>query len=128
MNIGEERQVLRIEPLVLPVTEVMHDALGLPKPERVPMPLEPADPMRAGEAYVQHYFDSRGVARVYQMGFRGGLWTLSRTTADYSPLEFSQRYSGRFTDDGNTIDGAWEVLTTRKTWEKRLRPHLPADT
>ena len=90
------------------------------------MPLEPADPMRAGEAYVQHYFDSRGVARVYQMGFRGGLWTLSRTTADYSPLEFSQRYSGRFTDDGNTIDGAWGSPRQEDLGE-RLRPHLPAD-
>jgi hypothetical protein len=55
---------------------------------------------------------------MYQMGFTGGLWTLSRTTADFSPLEFSQRYSGRFSPDGGTIDGAWEISHDGKTWEK----------
>lgn len=29
-------------------------------------------------AYRQHYFDSRGVARVYAMTFAGGIWRLSR--------------------------------------------------
>lgn len=72
----------------------------------------------SGEGYLQHYFDSRGVARVYQMGFTGALWTLSRTTADFSPLDFSQRYSGRFSDDGSTIDGTWEICHDGKTWEK----------
>lgn len=75
-------------------------------------------PDHSGEAYVQHYFDSRGIARVYQMGFTSGLWTLSRTTADFSPLQFSQRYSGRFSDDGRTIDGTWEICHDGKTWEK----------
>jgi len=75
-------------------------------------------PDQNGEAYVQHYFDSRGVARVYQMGFTGGLWTLSRTTADFTPLAFSQRYSGRFSDDGRTIDGTWEICHDGETWEK----------
>ncbi len=75
-------------------------------------------PNHSGEAYLQHYFDSRGVARIYQMAFTGGLWTLSRTTADFTPLEFSQRYSGRFSDDGDTIDGTWEICHDGKTWEK----------
>jgi hypothetical protein len=72
----------------------------------------------SSEGYVQHYFDSRGVARVYQMEFADGLWTLSRTTADFSPLDFSQRYSGRFSDDANTIEGAWEICHDGTTWEK----------
>jgi hypothetical protein len=71
-----------------------------------------------GEGYLQHYFDSRGVARVYQMGFTDRLWTLTRTTADFSPLDFSQRYSGRFSDDGSTIEGAWEISHDGTTWEK----------
>jgi hypothetical protein len=33
---------------------------------------------RDGEAYTQHHFDSRGIARVYAMAFRDGVWTLSR--------------------------------------------------
>src|ERR1700726_3306501 len=29
-----------------------------------------------GGGYTQHYFDSRGVARVYEMGLGDGVWTL----------------------------------------------------
>jgi hypothetical protein len=41
-----------------------------------------------GGGYIQHYFDSRGVG------------TLTREKADFSPLPFSQRYTGTFSDDG----------------------------
>ncbi|MGI8795561.1 MAG: hypothetical protein ACR2IR_03060, partial [Acidimicrobiia bacterium] len=34
---------------------------------------------QSGENYLQHYFDSRGVARVYEMSFRDGVWELWRT-------------------------------------------------
>jgi uncharacterized protein DUF1579 len=71
-----------------------------------------------GERYLQHYFDSRGVARVYQMGLTDGVWTLTRTAPDFSPLEFSQRFSGRFSDDGSTIAGTWEIAHDHTTWEK----------
>ena len=47
--------------------------------------------------------DSRGVARVYAMRFDDGVWTLSRTTADFSTFDFSQRFTGTFSDDGRTI-------------------------
>jgi hypothetical protein len=36
-----------------------------------------ADPEREGE-YLQHYFDSRGVARLYKMSFENGVWKLWR--------------------------------------------------
>jgi hypothetical protein len=75
-------------------------------------------PNERGDGYRQHYFDSRGVARVYQMGFEGGVWTLSRTTADVSPLDFSQRFSGRFSADGDTIDGVWDISEDGETWKK----------
>jgi Protein of unknown function (DUF1579) len=75
-------------------------------------------PDDSGEAFLQHYFDSRGVARVYQMGFTDGVWTLSRTTPDFSPLDFMQRYSGSFSDDGNGIEGTWEICEDGVTWEK----------
>jgi hypothetical protein len=67
--------------------------------------------------YLQHYFDSRGVARVYAMSFDDGVWTLSRTTADFSPLDFSQRFTGTFGDDGRTIRGRWEICQEGSTWE-----------
>jgi hypothetical protein len=82
---------------------------------RIPVPEAPdgiaiigADPEREG-GYLQHYFDSRGVARVYEMSFRNGVWKLWRDSADFSPLDFSQRYTGTFSDDGTSIAGAWEI-------------------
>src|SRR6266568_4171744 len=41
--------------------------------------------------YVQHYFDSRGVARIYAMTFNAGNWELLRAAADFTPLDFYQR-------------------------------------
>ena len=35
--------------------------------------------------YRQHYFDSRGVARVYAMDLSDGVWTLLRDSADFTP-------------------------------------------
>ncbi len=75
-----------------------------------------ADPARAGN-YLQHYFDTRGVARVYKMSFENGVWKLWRDEADFSPLDFSQRYTGTFSDDGTTIAGAWEICHDGTTWE-----------
>lgn len=66
---------------------------------------------------VQHYFDSRGVARLYEMTFDGALWTLTRTSEDFSPLNFLQRYRGTFADDGQTISGEWETSSDGEAWE-----------
>jgi hypothetical protein len=74
------------------------------------------DPEREGN-YLQHYFDTRGVARVYKMSFENGVWKLWRDEADFSPLDFSQRYTGTFSDDGKTIAGAWEICHDGKTWQ-----------
>ncbi|HMG28316.1 MAG TPA: hypothetical protein VKH36_16050 [Acidimicrobiia bacterium] len=67
--------------------------------------------------YLQHYFDSRGVARVYSMTFEDGVWTLSRTKADFSPLDFAQRFTGTLGDDDRTIRGGWELAHDGSTWE-----------
>jgi hypothetical protein len=64
------------------------------------------DPRTGG--YTQHYYDSRGVARLYAMSFADGVWTLTRESPDFSPLDFRQRFTGTFSEDGNTITGAWE--------------------
>jgi hypothetical protein len=69
-------------------------------------------------SFLQHYFDQRGVARVYQMSLDGGLWRFERTKPDFSPFEFSQRFTGTFAADGNRIDGTWEIAHDHKTWEK----------
>ncbi len=71
----------------------------------------------ARETYLQHYFDSRGVARVYEMSFASGVWKLCRNSPDFSPLDFSQRFTGAFSDDGNAIDGRWETSRDGRSWE-----------
>jgi hypothetical protein len=68
-------------------------------------------------AYTQHYFDSRGVARLYAMTFEGGVWTLTREAPDFTPLSFQQRFAGTFGEDGNTIAGAWELNRDDAGWE-----------
>jgi hypothetical protein len=75
-----------------------------------------ADPESEGN-YLQHYFDSRGVARVYKMSLEDGVWKLWRDEPDFSPLDFSQRYTGAFSDEGKTIAGSWETRHDGKTWE-----------
>jgi hypothetical protein len=72
---------------------------------------------RDRQNYVQHYFDSRGVARVYEMSFGGGVWKLWRTSPDFSPLDFSQRFTGFFNDDGAVIGGDWERSADGASWD-----------
>ena len=60
-------------------------------------------------AFRQHYFDSRGVVRLYAMTFDGRTWTLIREQPDFSKLSFAQRYTGTLTEDGSRIDGRWET-------------------
>jgi hypothetical protein len=68
-------------------------------------------------AYTQHYYDSRGVVRLYAMSLAGGVWTLTRESPDFSPLDFRQRFTGTFSQDGNTISGAWEKCFNGAGWE-----------
>jgi hypothetical protein len=70
-----------------------------------------------GQGYLQHYFDSRGVVRLYAMTFSDGIWTLLRDKPDFSPLDFSQRFRGVFSDDANVIDGRWETSEDGSSWE-----------
>ena len=63
---------------------------------------------------LQHYFDSRGLARVYEMTFADNVWTLQRFAA--AP-DFSQRFTGTFNKAGDTISGMWEISRDGATWE-----------
>ena len=64
----------------------------------------------ANGTYYKLYSDDRGVCRVYEMSIGDGEWRLWR---DGAP--FSQRFSARFEDDGNTICGRWEKGRTART-------------
>ena len=70
------------------------------------------------DGYLQHYFDSRGVARVYRMTLTDRTWTLMRTEPDFSPLDFSQRYVDTISPEGNRIEGQWETSYDQgQSWE-----------
>ena len=75
------------------------------------------------DGYLQHYFDSRGVVRLYEMSLEGQTWTLLRTEPDFSPLDFSQRFVGTISADGNRIEGA--VGDLLRPWPD-LGARLPA--
>jgi hypothetical protein len=69
-----------------------------------------------GDGYTQHYFDSRGIARVYAMTFDLRKWTLERHAPDFTPLPFHQRWLGAF-DGPATIRGRWEKSPDGREWE-----------
>jgi hypothetical protein len=70
-----------------------------------------------GQAFTMHYFDSRGVVRLYAMTFSEGVWTLSRDAPDFTPLPFHQRFTGAFTDDADAIKGRWETSEDGTAWK-----------
>ena len=78
---------------------------------RFPRGISLFGPTEAGDRIVQHYFDSRGVARVYELSLENGVW---RTWRD--DPEFSQRFTGTFSDDGSTIEVTLERTEPDGTW------------
>ena len=50
------------------------------------------------------YFDSRGVHRLYAIGFDGRELTLERNAPG-----FAQRASAKLSDDGSTLAGIWQL-------------------
>jgi hypothetical protein len=62
--------------------------------------------------YTVLYYDARGVSRVYHMSFEDGVWRIWRSAPG-----FSQRFEGRFSDDGNTMTAAWEKSFDGTQWE-----------
>jgi hypothetical protein len=63
-----------------------------------------------------HYYDSRGVFRDYEAGIDGTALRFQRLASG-----FSQRFTGTFTDDGDTIDGIWQVCEDDQTWADDLK-------
>ncbi len=62
--------------------------------------------------YTVLYYDARKVSRVYEMSFAEGVWKMWRNAPD-----FSQRYAGKVSEDGNTITADWEKSPDGKKWE-----------
>jgi hypothetical protein len=62
-----------------------------------------------------HYFDSRGVHRIYEMSLRDGVLRIWRDAPG-----FSQRFTGTIADDGKGMAGVWELSTDDSTWAADL--------
>jgi hypothetical protein len=71
----------------------------------------------ANGRYTKHYFDSRGIARIYAMTFDGRRWTLERGALDFTPLDFHQRWDASVRDDGTAIEGRWESSPDGRAWQ-----------
>jgi hypothetical protein len=69
-----------------------------------------------GQVLTQHYYDSRGVERVYQMSLDGGVWRLQRDAPG-----FCQRFTGTLASDSATIEGAWEMSPDGSDWKHDFR-------
>jgi hypothetical protein len=62
------------------------------------------------------YFDSRGVFRAYDVSIDEAAWRIWRDSPG-----FSQRYTGTFAPDGDTIVGLWELRQDDADWKKDLQ-------
>jgi hypothetical protein len=78
---------------------------------RFPNAVMAIGPDAAGERLVQHYFDSRGVARVYDVSLEGDEFRLWRDGPD-----FAQRLTARFNAERTELRGAFERVDESGTW------------
>jgi hypothetical protein len=58
----------------------------------------------ASELFTWLYWDARPMSRAYAMTLADGVWRIWRDAPD-----FRQRFEGVFSDDGDTITGAWHL-------------------
>jgi hypothetical protein len=75
-----------------------------------------------------HYFDSRGVHRIYELSLTDDSWEIGRDAAGRDALEigrdapsFSQRLTVTFEDDDNTMAGRSKISHDGETWEDDLQ-------
>lgn len=62
-----------------------------------------------------HYFDSRGVFRACDVAIDAAAWRIWRNAKG-----FSQRFTGSFTPDGDTIVGQWDLSRDDVHWDADL--------
>jgi hypothetical protein len=76
-----------------------------------------------GQAQPMHYFDDRGVKRLYMTAVKGSTWRIWRAPEeDWNGPNgpgFDQRFIGEIAADGKTIEARWErgVGSSGDTWE-----------
>ena len=68
-----------------------------------------------GDGLAMHYYDSRGVHRIYETSFDDGVWRLWRDAPG-----FSQRWEGTVDDGGETVRCRVQLSRDGATWEDDL--------
>ena len=90
--------------------------IGFTEQDRVDDEAGSVEPVAAESPLSMHYFDSRGVFRVYLASADDEALRLWRDAPG-----FSQRFTGTFADGGDTILGTWQLRTDDVHWEDDLR-------
>src|SRR4026209_981857 len=82
------------------------------QPAEMPTTLSVIGGAPDGERQPMHYFDSRGVKRLYLTTVEGSTWRIwTAPGEDWNGPDgpgFNQRFIGEISADGRTIDGRWE--------------------
>ena len=89
--------------------------IGFTEEDRVDEGASRAQPP-PGEQLTMHYFDSRGVFRVYNVEIDSIALRIWRDAPG-----FSQRFAGAFADGGSTIAGQWQLSRDNATWDDDLQ-------
>jgi hypothetical protein len=63
-----------------------------------------------------HYYDSRGVFRIYDASVDDSAWYLERDDPG-----FQQKFRGTFAPDGNSISGVWQLNQDDQGWKEDLK-------
>lgn len=90
--------------------------IGFTEQDRVDDETGSVEPVAAESPFSMHYFDSRGVFRIYQASADNEVLRLWRDAPG-----FSQRFTGTFANGGDTILGTWQLRTDDVHWEDDLR-------
>ena len=110
---------LPTDPPVKLAAEVSIERLGqfvvvgsVGKPKEFPDSISVIGGAPDGEPQPMHYFDSRGVKRLFETVVEGSTWRIWRAPGeDWNGPDgpgFNQRFIGELSVDGRTIDGRWE--------------------
>ena len=65
-----------------------------------------------------HWFDSRGVSRIFDVSYTEDTWKMSREAMGAG--DFAQRIEWKLGPDRNIIDGRSELRHEGKTWQEDL--------
>lgn len=90
--------------------------IGVTDRDRVDTPTGEDTATTAESRLTMHYFDSRGVFRVYDADIDDRALRFRRDAPG-----FSQRFTGTFDDGDNTIAGQWQLSRDDNTWNDDLK-------